>query len=82
MANEEFIFVRVLEHDTCDQIRIGMAYPIHANQVEKAAESVKALYGEKLEWCGGFERGCKEYYLRIALVNADTLDSIAEVWNK
>jgi len=71
MGTNKFTFVRVLQHDAGDEIRIGHRYPMF--DLEKEAENVKKLYDKKLEWCGGFDAACDKYYQRIAIVDADTL---------
>ncbi len=82
MSNE-FIWVRVLEHSTWDQIRAGHAYPINKGEVEKEAEKVKALYDKELEWCGGWtEENVRKYHLRIAIVDAKKFESVKEIWKK
>ena len=43
-------------------------------------ENTIKQYGKEMEWCGGFQDGCKRYYKRIALVNADTLQSVIEIY--
>lgn len=79
----EMMFIRVLEHDTCDQIRIGRSFPIYEEQLEKAVENVKKDYNKEMAWCGGWtEENNNKYHQRIALVDAKTLQSVKEVWNK
>ena len=79
MANK-IINVRVLQHDTEDQIRIGASFPVPDNALDKVAENTIKQYSKDLEWCGGFKAGCEKYYKRIALVDADTLQSIREIY--
>lgn len=74
------IYVRVLQQDTQDQIRIGVSIPILSSEIEKCAANTVLSYDKKLEWCGGFQAGCKKYYKRIALVDANTLQSIKEIY--
>ena len=50
------IYIRILQHDTEDQIRIGNSYPI--NDLDKAEENIVALYEKDTTWCGGFEAAC------------------------
>ena len=79
----EMMFIRVLEHDTCDQIRIGRSFPIYEEQLEKAVENVKKDYNKEMAWCGGWtDENNNKYHQRIALVDAKTLQSVKEVWNK
>lgn len=79
----ELIYIRVLEQDTCDQIRIGMSYPIWKDDLEKEADNVKQAYGKRMEWCGGWtDENNNRYHQRIALVDAETLQSVREIWNK
>ena len=82
MMDKNLIYVRVLEQDTCDQIRMGQAFPIWEEEMEKAVQSTIDQYGKQLAWCGGFKAGCEKYYQRIALVNAETLQGVAEIWNR
>lgn len=74
------ITVRVLQHDTEDQIRIGAGFPIWDDQLDMVVKNTIKQYSKELEWCGGFQEGCKRYYKRIALVNADTLQSVREIY--
>lgn len=76
----EMINLRVLQQDTEDQIRIGAGFPAHTKMLDKVVENTIKQYGKELEWCGGFQEGCKRYYKRIALVNADTLQSVREIY--
>lgn len=79
MANK-IINVRVLQHDTEDQIRIGASFPVPDNALDKVAENTIKQYSKDLEWCGGFKAGCEKYYKRIALVDADTLQVITVIY--
>lgn len=75
-------FMRVLEHDTCDQIRIGASFPVIREQVAKVAETIIHGYDKQLEWRGGWnEENAREFYKRIALVDADSLQVLHEVWS-
>ena len=79
----ELIYVRVMEHSTCDQIRIGASYPVFVDNLDKAVESVKKAYGERLKWCGGWtDENNDKYHERIALVDAETLQPVREIWKK
>ncbi len=80
--NQNLIYVRVLQHDTEDQIRMGRSFPIFEKDIKKAVDSTIKQYDEDMAWCGGFKAGCERYYKRIALVNGETFESVAEVWNK
>lgn len=68
------IYIRVLQHDKNDQIRIGEAFP--ATDLNKAEKDIIAQYEAKCAWCGGFKAACEKYYQRIAIVRADTLEVI------
>lgn len=70
----DLINIRVLQHDTEDQIRIGMAYPVF--DLDKAEQEIIKGYENKTAWCGGFKVACEKYYKRIAIVRADTLEVI------
>lgn len=50
---KNLINIRVLQHDTNDQIRIGMAYPII--DLDKAEKDIVDNYEKKTAWCGGFK---------------------------
>ncbi len=83
MAKTELIYIRVLEQDTCDQIRIGWSYPIFKEDLEQEAEKIIKAYDKRMEWCGGWtDKNNNEYHERIALVDAETLQSVREIWNK
>ena len=76
----EIINIRVLQHDTEDQIRIGMLTPVF--DLEKAVQGVIKAYEKDTAWCGGFKSACEKYYKRIAIVNADTLEVIYTIYKK
>ena len=79
----EIIYVRVLEQDTCDQIRIGMAYPIYKDNLDNEVSKIKEAYNKQLAWCGGWNDVNKnKYHQRVAIVDAETLQSVKEIWNK
>ena len=75
---EDLIYIRVLQHDTEDQIRIGNAYPV--TDLDKAENNIVALYEKRTAWCCGFKAACKQYYKRIAIVDADTLEVIRSIY--
>lgn len=79
MAND-LIYIRVLQHDTEDQIRIGMAIPI--DDIGIIVKNVIKQYEVDCAWCGGFNAACEKYYKRIAIVNADTLEVIHSIYRK
>ena len=79
MANE-IITIRVLQHDTEDLIRIGMAVPTLS--IEETVQRVIKQYEVDCTWCGGFKAACESYYKRIAIVNADTLEVIHTIYQK
>ena len=72
------IYIRVLQHDKNDQIRIGEAFP--ATDLNKAEKDIIAQYEAKCAWCGGFKAACEKYYQRIAIVRADTLEVIRPIY--
>jgi len=76
----DLIKLRVLQQDTEDQIRIGASFPVPESALNKVVENTVKQYSKDLEWCGGFQAGCEKYYKRIALVDADTLQSIREIY--
>ena len=77
---KDIITLRVLQQDTEDQIRIGAGFPVWEDQLDMVKENTVKEYDNKLQWCGGFQAGCKRYYKRIALVDADTLQSVVEIY--
>lgn len=79
MSNK-IINIRVLQHDTEDQIRIGMAVP--TMDLEDTVQRVTKQYDTDCAWCGGFKKACERYYKRIAIVNADTLEVIYTIYQK
>lgn len=72
--------VRILEHDTCDNIRIGQEFV--TCDLNKTAEDAVSQYDKKLSWAGGFKAACetKDYYERIAIVDANTLQTLKEIY--
>lgn len=83
MAKTELIYVRVLEHDTSDQIRIGASYPVFSEDLDKAVQNVISAYNKDMAWCGGWtDENNNKYHERIALVDAETLQSVREIWKK
>lgn len=79
MVND-LIYIRVLQHDTEDQIRIGMAVP--TDDLGITVQNVIKQYEADCAWCGGFNAACEKYYKRIAIVNADTLEVIHSIYNR
>lgn len=77
---KDLMYVRVLEHDTEDQIRIGMSFPI--DDIKKAVENIISSYDKKFEWCGGFAKGCNKYYKRLAIVDSESLSIIQLIYLK
>ena len=63
---KNLINIRVLQHDTNDQIRIGMAYPII--DLDKAEKDIVDNYEKKTAWCGGFKAACEKYYPTLSHV--------------
>ena len=83
MTKTELIYVRVLEQDTCDQIRIGVSYPLFTENIDLEAELVRKAYDKRMAWCGGWtDENNNKYHERIALVDAETLQSVREIWKK
>ena len=72
------IYIRVLQHDKNDQIRIGEAFSALFKSV--AGKDIIAQYEAKCAWCGGFKAACEKYYQRIAIVRADTLEVIRPIY--
>lgn len=76
----DLINIRVLQHDTEDQICIGMASPVF--DLDKAEQEVVKAYEKKTAWCGGFKTACEQYYKRIAIVRADTLEVMRLIYER
>ena len=53
-------YVRVLQHDRSDEIRIGIAYCI-SGELDRAAKDCIDSYEKKCAWCGGFKSACEKY---------------------
>lgn len=56
--------IRILQHDTEDRIRIGVACPV--TDLDKTEKD--------MAWCGGFRAACGKYYRRVALVDRQLLE--------
>lgn len=76
----DLINIRVLQHDTEDQIRIGGSYPV--DDLFKAEQEIIQAYAKDTAWCGGFKVACEKYYKRIAIVRADTLKVIRSIYDR
>lgn len=74
------IYIRVLQQDKEDEIRIGK--PIMVGNLEDAVNKCKAAYAQRCAWCGGMEAACERYYQRIAIVDADTLTELRSIYPK
>ena len=72
-------YVRVLEHDSVDQIRIGFSFP--TTDVKKTARDIFAQEDAKLQWCGGALLSARKFYRKIALVDAGTLQPIITIYD-
>lgn len=72
-------YVRVLQHDRSDEIRIGVDFCIFG-ELDKAEQECIKTYEEKCAWCGGFKVACEKYYKRIALVDAETLEVVRVIY--
>ena len=79
MIMSNLIKIRILQHDTEDRIRIGSEMQIRESALAELVERVIAKYDKETEWCGGFAAAYRKYYKRIAIVNADTLETIQNV---
>lgn len=77
---KDLICIRVLQHDTEDQIRIGGVY--YTIDMDITVKGVIQQYEADCAWCGGFAAACEKYYKRIAIVNADTLEVIRSIYNR
>lgn len=79
----ELIHIRVLEHSTFDQVRMGYSYPVFKDDIDNEAERIKKAYDKQMAWCGGWnDENNNKYHQRIALVDAETFQSVKEIWNK
>ncbi len=72
-------YLRVLQHDRSDEIRIGVAF-CAIGELDKAEQECIKTYEEKCAWCGGFSAACEKYYKRIALVDAETLETVRTIY--
>ena len=72
-------YVRVLKHDTADQIRISFAFP--TNDIVKTAQDIFTQEDENLNWCGGARLSASKFYRRIALVDARTLQTVKDIYD-
>ena len=72
-------YLRVLQHDRSDEIRIGVAF-CAIGELDKAEQECVKTYEEKCAWCGGFSAACEKYYKRIALVDAETLETVRTIY--
>lgn len=72
--------VRVLQHDTADQIKIGAAFT--TKDLEADVKSIIAGYDKVLEHAGGAMAGFKKYYKRVALVDADTFKELISIYKE
>ena len=81
-GEKSVINLRVLEHDTCDQIRIGATFPAFNKDLDKVVENTKHQYEKEFSHAGTFNQMCEKYKKRVALVDAETLQSVREIWNR
>lgn len=72
--------VRVLQHNTNDQISIGMTCP--TLDLDRFEQGIIEAYEKQTAWCGGFKVACEKFYKRIAIVDAETLGIIREIYNR
>lgn len=72
--------VRVLQHNTNDQISIGMTCPTF--DLDRFEQGIIEAYEKQTAWCGGFKVACEKFYKRIAIVDAETLGIIREIYNR
>lgn len=72
------MYIRVFQHDTADEIRVGKK--IWVQDIDAAVSKCRKAYEEKCAWCGGLEAACEKYYQRIALVDADTLKELRTIY--
>lgn len=77
--------IRVLEQDLkTDEIRIGASMETEdtARGMSDIENQILIAYSNKLDWCGGYHKGTRTYYKRIAMVNADTLKVIKVIFEQ
>ncbi len=81
---ENTIEIRVLEHDTEDQIRIGQKITIinTINARDSFAKAVMDAYQQKFKYFGGFHTAAPKNFKKLALVNADTFETILVLYSK
>ena len=80
----ELKYIRVMQHELHgDNIRIGLAFPLLEDTAEwmnKAESAVIESYEKNCARNGGFEKSCHDYYKRIALVDAETLEVLRLIY--
>jgi hypothetical protein len=76
----DLIYIRVLQHDTEDNIRIGAAYPVA--DLDRLEQGTIEVYEKEFTWCGGFAAACEKYYQRIAIVDAETLQELLLIYKR
>ena len=79
---EKYINIRVLQHDEQDQIRIGESFPVKSDNIAAVVQKTIKQYDDRMQWCGGVQSGFERFYKRIAIVDAETLHSVTEIYNK
>jgi len=77
--DSQYTYLRVLEHDNLDNIRMGAAFPAH--DVAAAFGNVRTSYEAKLAWCGGCSYTASRFYRKIVLVDASTFRPVCTVFN-
>lgn len=78
--DSDLIYIRTMQHDTEDNIRIGVSYPV--DDLFKAEQEIIKEYEKDTAWCGGFKAACEKYFKRIAIVRADTLEVIRSIYER
>ena len=78
MANS--INIRVLQHETNDSIRIGIAHRVI--DLQEAEKEIISGYDIRMADFGGFTGACQKFFKRIAIVDADTLKVIKSLYDQ
>jgi hypothetical protein len=75
------INVRLLQHDTEDQIRIGQSFPTWDTSIDNVSDHIKKQLEKETAWCGGLDKACERFYKKIAIVDAITFRDIKIIYS-
>lgn len=77
--SDKRVYVRVMKHDTLDQIMIGRMFP--TDDVAATARELFKMMDTELMWCGGARMSLGKFFDRVCIVNANTLDVLLYVYH-